>query len=296
MTEYSHLHPRVRPILGKSSQEKIHYVKTDRWIGYTRAHEILRKMDDLVTHPRVDRMPSMLIIGRSNNGKSKIVERFKKNHPPSSNYGGEKIRATVLGIQSPPSPSDNAFYSEILTTLYERVPTASIDAKRNRVIEVLKKIELKVLVIDELHNMLAGSSKKQQTLFNAIKYISNTLQVSIIGAGTVDLLRAVSIDEQIQNRFKSELLPLWKCDEELERLLISIESLMPLKRPSNLVDVRMRNKIHAMSEGTIGEISELIRLATIYALTVGEEQINYNALNACGYVSPSDRKPKGNLV
>lgn len=296
MSNSPHLNPRVVQLLDKPLSEKILYVQADRWIGYTRAHEILKKMDDLVVHPRVDRMPSMLVIGRSNNGKSSILEKFKKNHPPSPNYGGEKIKATVLGIQSPPGPNEAAFYSEILTALYERVPTSSGNAKRDRVVEVLREIELKVLLIDELHNMLAGSSAKQQTLFNAIKYLSNTLKISIIGAGTSDLLRAVSIDEQIQNRFKPELLSLWKNGEEFERLLVSLESVMPLKNPSNLTDQRMCNKIHAMTEGTIGEISELVRAATIYALNAGKEQITYDVLNHCGYVSPSDRKPRGDQV
>lgn len=296
MTEKSHIHPQIIALLDKSLEEKINYVKADRWIGYTRAQDILKKMDDLVAHPRVERMPSMLVIGRSNNGKSSILEKFKKNHPPSPNYGGEKIKAPVLGIQSPPGPSETAFYAEILTALYEKVPTSSGDARRNRVVEVLRYIDLRVLLIDELHNMLAGSSAKQQTLFNSIKYLSNTLKISIIGAGTSDLLRAVSTDEQIQNRFKPELLPLWKNDEEFERLLVSLESIMPLKNPSNLTTQRMCNKIHAMTEGTIGEISELIRSATIYALNNGEERITYDMFNLCGYFSPSDRKPKGGQV
>jgi hypothetical protein len=296
MSSASHIHPKIIKLLDAPLGDKILYVKADRWIGYTRSHEILKKMDDLVAHPRVDRMPNMLIIGRSNNGKSHILERFKKKYPPSLNYGGEKIKATVLGIQSPPSPNDAAFYSEILTALYEKVPTSSGDAKRNRVVDVLRDIELKVLVIDELHNLLAGSSAKQQTLFNAIKYLSNTLKLSIIGAGTSDLLRAVSTDEQIQNRFKPELLPLWKNDDEFQRLLVSLESVMPLKNPSKLTETRTCNKIHAMTEGTIGEVSELVRAATIYALNAGKEQITYDMLNECGYVSPSDRKPRGDQV
>lgn len=296
MSNTQHIHPQIIQLLDAPLEQKLLYVKADRWIGYPRAQDILKKMDDLVSHPRVERMPSMLLIGRSNNGKSHILEKFKRKYPPSPNYGGEKIKALVLGIQSPPTPSEGALYSEILKALYEKVPTSSDDAKRDRVGEVLTDIELKVLVIDELHNLLAGSSKKQQALFNAIKYLINTLKLSVIGAGTVDLLRAVSIDEQIHNRFKPQLLPLWKNDDQFQRLLASLESLMPLKNPSKLTDTRMRNKIHAMTEGTIGEISDLIRSATIYALESGAEQITYDMLNLCGYDSPSDRKPKGDLV
>ena len=44
-----------------------------------------------------------------------------------------------------------------------------------------------------------------------------------------------------------------------------------------------------MSEGTIGELSSLLNLATIHAIRNAHEQITVEVLNACGYVSPGDR-------
>jgi type II secretory pathway predicted ATPase ExeA len=244
-----------------------------------------------LVHPRVDRMPSMMVIGDTNNGKTRILNRFLKNHPPSQNYGGEKIIAHVVGIEAPPGPSDSGLCGEILKKLYEKIPAQqSADVQRDRVCEVLQKIEAKVLVIDELHNILAGSSKKQQLMLNAIKYLSNTLNISIIGGGTEDLIRAMLVDKQLTNRFTPQKLPLWCEGTEFESLLESYEYILPLRKPSNLISTRLANKILAMSEGTIGEISSLLNAAAIYAIESGDERITAEVLNKCGYVSPSDRK------
>lgn len=291
MSSYEHLLPDLWPLLEKPIENKIFYIKSDRWIGYSKANEILKKMDDLLVHPRVDRMPSMMVIGATNNGKTRILNRFLKNHPPSHNHGGEKIIAPVVGIEAPLGPSDIAFYGEILKKLYENIPARqSADEMRDRVCEILQKIETKVLVVDELHNILAGASKKQQLMLNAIKYLSNTLKISIIGGGTDDLVRAMLVDGQLSNRFTPEKIPQWREGEEFETLLESLEYILPLKKASDLTSPRLANKILAMSEGTIGEISTLINSAAILAIESGEERITSDVLNRCGYVSPSDRK------
>jgi hypothetical protein len=291
MSNYEHILPELWPLLDKPIEKKIFYIKSDRWIGYSKANEILKKMDDLLVHPRVDRMPSMTVIGATNNGKTRILNRFLKKHPPSQNYGGEKIIAPVVGIEAPPGPSDGGLYSEILKKLYEKIPSQqSPDVLRDRACDVLQKVETKVLVIDELHNILAGSSKKQQLMLNAIKYLSNTLNISIVGGGTDNLTRALLVDSQLSNRFTPQKLPLWREGEEFESLLESYEYILPLKKASNLTTTRLANKILAMSEGTIGEISMLINAAAIFAIESGEERITTEALNKCGYVSPSDRK------
>lgn len=291
MSSYEHLLPDLWPLLEKPIENKIFYIKSDRWIGYSKANEILKKMDDLLVHPRVDRMPSMMVIGATNNGKTRILNRFLKNHPPSHNYGGESIIAPVVGIEAPPGPSDIAFYGEILKKLYENIPARqSADEMRDRVCEILQRIETKVLVVDELHNILAGASKKQQLMLNAIKYLSNTLKISIIGGGTDDLVRAMLVDGQLSNRFTPEKIPQWREGEEFETLLESLEYILPLKKASDLTSTRLANKILAMSEGTIGEISTLINSAAVLAIESGEERITSDVLNRCGYVPPSDRK------
>jgi hypothetical protein len=287
---YKHLHSSVLEAIHLGNDEKIKWIKEPKWIGYARARDILTKLDDLLHHPRESRMPNMLLVGSTNNGKTKLIKHFAQKHAPQENPGGDYIIAPVLYFQAPPSPSEAGLYSEILNSLFERVPSASIDAKRARVIQVLRGIQAKVLIIDELHNILAGASVKQQQFLNMIKYIGNELEISIVGCGTGDLLRAVSVDEQIQNRFIPEILPTWKMNKEFRQLLMSFESLLPLKEPSNLHEKLIASKILAMSEGSIGEISTLLNTSAIYAVHQGVEKITEDILNDCGYIAPDERK------
>ncbi|WP_250460312.1 TniB family NTP-binding protein [Microbulbifer litoralis] len=292
----SHLHPSVRDIVVREKGERIKWLKEPRWIGYPKAQEILAKLDDLLHHPRVSRMPNMLLVGATNNGKTEIVKHFARQHLASENPGGEHIVAPVIYVESPPSPSEGGFYSEILTGLFETVPASSVDAKRAKVVHILGEIQVKVLIIDELHNMLAGASVGQHKFLNMIKYLSNKLQISIVGCGTGDLLRAVSVDPQIQNRFIPEVLSAWRMNSEYRQLLASFESLLPLKEQSKIYDPVLAGKILAMTEGSIGEISSLLNSAAIYAVEKGKEKISDKILDGCDYTPPSDRKLKASRV
>lgn len=191
MTEYKHLHPRCIDKLSLSNEARIDEIYKPRWIGYPRAHQILQQFEDLLNYPRVSRMPNILLIGSTNNGKTDLLKKFCQAHLPDENVSEGQLNAPVMYMQAPPSPAESDFYAAILSSLYERVPSSSISAKRTRVIEVLKKIGLKVLCVDELHNSLAGSSVKHQQFLNMLKYLGNELQISLIGCGTEDVLRAV---------------------------------------------------------------------------------------------------------
>ncbi|MEC4170158.1 TniB family NTP-binding protein [Pseudomonas helleri] len=289
MTTYAHLHPNTLGCIELDGQSRLRWLDQPRWIGYPRALDTLSKLDRLLNFPRQTRMPNMLLIGSSNNGKSNLINYFYERNRPQENPEGENIVCPVLRIESPSTPSETSIYSEILIHLYESVPRSSLDIKRLRAIRVMRKVQLKILIIDDLHNMLAGSSVKQQQYLNMLKYLSNELQISIVGCGTGDLLRAVSIDPQIQNRFQPDFLPKWEMDKEFRQLLASFERLLPLRKPSGLHEARLAAKALAMCGGTIGELSLLLNAATEHAIITGTEQITMEVMNECRYIPPDER-------
>lgn len=290
MTEYLHLLPEVaEKCRGMSEQDRIDWLSTPRWLGYPRAREIDARLEWLFNHPRVTRMPNLLVIGRTNNGKTDLVRRFASRHLPSENRGGESILAPVMFTQVPPKPTESGFYAELLRPLLRRAPNGSADEKRARVVEILRAIQLKVLILDEMHNMLSGSSQNQHQFLNVIKYLTNELQISIVGVGDDTLLRAVSIDPQIQNRFEPELLTRWTLGAEFSKLLVSFERILPLREKSNLAEPMLASKLAALCEGTIGELSKLLNKAAAFAIKNGTERVDAHALNKCGYRPPSER-------
>src|ERR1041384_3770860 len=67
--EYNHLNESAREALKLSIEERIARIRAARWIGYTRAREILDQLEDLLTHPKKHRMPNLLISGATHNTK-----------------------------------------------------------------------------------------------------------------------------------------------------------------------------------------------------------------------------------
>ncbi len=287
----SHLSESTAKLLSLSSDERIIRIRSPRWIGYSRAKEILNKLEDLLSYPQTDRMPNLLLVAETNNGKTTLVNRFKKAHPADDNAGGEGISVPVLVIQAPPIPDENRFYNAILESLFAPYKAHDrVDKKQFQAIKLLRYVGLRMLIIDEIHHILAGSLNKQRAFLNVIKFLGNELRVPIVGVGIKDAFRAIQTDPQLANRFEPVLLPLWTVNEEFLRLLASFERMLPLKNPSNLHDMSLATKIHSMSEGHIGEVARLLTEAATHAVQTGKEQINAKVLDSVDWTAPSERK------
>ena len=292
-----HLHESVRPYLDASDDDRITRIETPRWIGYPRARQIMEQLEHLFTYPKNHRMPNLLIVGRTNNGKSKIVDRFAKDHPADENAAGNGVDVPVLSIEMPPTPDVMRFYGNILKTLAAPQKNWDVISRRERqVYDLLASINLKMVIIDEIHNILRGRLDKQLEFLTTLRYFGNQLQVPIVAVGTKDAFRAVQSDPQLANRFEPVTLPLWDLSDDFRRLLASFEMMLPLKKPSNLSETSMAAKILSMSEGTIGDTSMLLNSAAIYAIKSGIEQITPKVLDSVSWKSPSKRKEMSSEV
>lgn len=288
---YPHLTSKTAEKMSLSIDERIQHIRKPRWIGYSQAQTILNKLEDLLNYPSQERMPNMLLVGETNNGKTVLVNKFRQRHPPDDNARGEALILPVLYIQASPGPDENGLYTALLSQLFEPSRRSeSLATKRDRIINILHRIDLGMIMIDEVQHILSGSYTKQRNYLNALKYLGNELRVPIVGIGTAEAIRAIQTDPQLANRFIPEVLPKWKLDQEYLRLLSSFESLLPLAQASSLTSPDIAQLILQKSSGTLGEISTLINSAAIYALKNGKENITTEAIKQCGYLSPEERK------
>jgi Bacterial TniB protein len=120
-----HVVPELRHTLSLDASERILFLEKDNWIGYSRAKDALTKLTNLCNHPKRQRMPNLLLIGPTNNGKSMIIEKFCRAYPPikkiETNYINyikkeEKevlVEMPVLSIQMPTTPDMKQFYSSL---------------------------------------------------------------------------------------------------------------------------------------------------------------------------------------
>jgi GTPase SAR1 family protein len=294
MTEnLNHLNERAKEALTLSDEERIKRIRSSRWIGYTRAREILDKLEDLLTHPKKHRMPNLLIVGDTNNGKTMIINRFHQKYPAQDKPDGDGIILPVLLIQAPPVPDENRFYNAILESLFAPYKSSDrVDKKQFQAIRILQRLSTRMLMIDEIHHILAGSQNKQRHFLNTIKYLGNELQIPIVGIGTKDASNAIQTDPQLANRFEPAELPRWEMGEDYLKLLTSFECMLPLWNPSNLADSTMALKLLAMSEGIIGELSTILTRTAVKAIETGIEQITVALLDSIGWIQPSERRWK----
>jgi hypothetical protein len=254
--ELSHLLPATQSQAFESDADRIDHIRTDRWIGYTRAREALAKLDELLTHPKRQRMPNLLIVGPTNNGKSMIVEKFRRAHPPIPRSPTEPDEVPVLSMQMPSGPDIRRFYTLLLSALgVPTYPQQNIARKEDHTLYMLDAMGVKVLVIDEVHNILAGPVPRQREFLNLLRFLGNELQIALVCVGIKEAYLAIRHDAQLENRFEPFVVPRWQDDDEYAALLASFEAVLPLRRSSELAEPDLASHILAKTEGTIGEVT-----------------------------------------
>ena len=87
---------------------------------------------------------------------------------------------------------------------------------------IMEAIGVQVLVIDEVHNILAGSYREQRIVLNTLRFLSNRLQISLVCFGVNEAREAISGDVQLARRFEQFTLSRWAANEQFETLVASI--------------------------------------------------------------------------
>jgi type II secretory pathway predicted ATPase ExeA len=292
-TDYSHLHSAVRPFADEDNETRIRRIRTDRWITYSRAEAALAAMEDLLNFPKRTRMPNLLLVGPTNNGKTMIVEKFRRAHPPIPPSGAPEgaITVPVLKVQMPAGPDEARFFGAILEELgFPHMLSDRVAKRQDSALRMLQETSVAVLVIDELHNLLSGSRLHQRRLLNVLRWLGNELQIPLIAVGTSEALHAIQSDDQLANRFEPIRLPPWRYGEEYRQLLSTLEALLPLRRPSHLAAPALAEKILSTAEGILGEVVSIVTRAAVRAVSSGTEAITAKLIDETGFIAPSQRR------
>lgn len=243
--------------------------------------------------PQRSRMPNLLLVGPTNNGKTMIVEQLRRAHPPiepSQTLDGV-VHVPVLKVQMPPGPDERRFFGAILDALeFPGMPSDSLTKRQDSAIRMLRAARVSCLAIDEVHNLLSGTAIQQRRILSLLRWLGNELQIPLIAVGTAEALHAIRSDDQLANRFEPLTLPPWQDDDEFRNLLISLEAVLPLRRRSDLAKVRLARRILSRSEGILGEIIAIVTRAAVRAVSTGAEAISAKIIDECGFTSPSRRR------
>ena len=286
-----HLDEKAQQKLLLTDEERIRSIRVGTWVGIEHVKEVLDRLEDILQSPEVTRPPCMLVVGPAFSGKTSIAEHFVAMHPPDLSPDNETTVAPVVMIDTPPKPDLSDFYSRILDKLMAPYkPTASSHEKYAQVKRLFRELGVRMLIVDEIHHLIAGSLNRQREFRNAIKSLSNETKVSLVVLGIEEARAAIYSDEQFSSRFIPYELPMWSNNKAFSRLLRTMERRTPLRKPSNLGSPDMANIIYSKSESNLGDIFDLVKEASVMAIRNGSECITRELLNSMKWVPPSKRK------
>lgn len=168
--DLSHLQLAYRPHALLAEEDRLQWIGQDRWINYAHADRVLARLTELLFFPPRNRMPCLLLFGATGMGKTHIIEKFRRDHRSSFDEPSGRTRQPVAYLQMPPAPNEKDFYEELLLGLGTALPSGlSVTSLRHRARILARQLEVRMLVIDEIHSMLAGTFREQRILLNALR-------------------------------------------------------------------------------------------------------------------------------
>jgi hypothetical protein len=193
----------------------------------------------------------------------------------------------VVAFQMPPQPDQYDFWGELYRML--GAPTifnSSISRTKNVCRNLLQTAGTRMLIVDEVHSMLAGTARDQRVFLNTLRFLANDIRIPLVCAGTDEARLALLTDSQLAERFDALELPRWTNDTAFRRLLVSIAATLPLRKDSTLDSQACREIILKRTDGITMRIFRLIESAAIQAISDGTECITEEALSSKSLVLP----------
>jgi hypothetical protein len=278
--EHSHLAPSAAILLSRTHSDRIAAIREERWITYPRARRSLELLGELLDRPRTTRMPSLAIYADSGMGKTMLMERFRRAHPAVYDRAERRLISPVLTLQMVSHATERRFYGQLLAAIgVPFVARATVLEMEIQALRNLRRMEVRLLMLDEVHNILAGSAKEQRILLNMLRYISNELQISLVCLGISEAREAIGGDVQLARRFEELTLPRWHGDEEFQELVICILRHLPLKLASQ-ISARALRQVLQVTEGVTARVFRMFNDLAVAAIQDGTEGINDASIEA----------------
>lgn len=279
-TDLNHLLPSIRALATRSDSERVDWIRSERWIDYPVARELLVELQAIVEQPSRGRMRNALLYGASGLGKSMLIDRLLKNNKQGMDNARGTKAYPILSVMMPPSPTTRGFFVQIFEALGAPVPTTSTSAKMQEIaIRLLRECGTRTLVIDEINSVLAGSPLQQRAFLQLLRFMSNSLNMALICVGTPEARHALMGEPQLRSRFADFELPRWQDGEALREFLNHLVQTLPLRKPSPVDSASLRKLVVERSAGLTTVICQVYERAAIAAILSKQEMLNRSSLD-----------------
>ena len=279
INKLTHVTDDAAALLDASAEARIHYILSKPWVYYPKAKNIIDLVHDLGRRPRTTRMASIAVYGDSGMGKSMIVGRFKHDDAFFADSDRDRTQRKFLVVELSSGPGERRLYAQILSALgAPHNPRATIVGLEQATLRLLRAVGVQVLLIDEIHNIIAGSWREQRIVLNTLRFLSNEAQLSLVCFGITEAREAINGDVQLARRFDVITLPRWKANDEFQQLVLAIIRNFPLRQPSILTAGGLK-RILRVTDGVTSKIFRLLNEVAIDAIESGAERITDEAVD-----------------
>jgi hypothetical protein len=92
----------------------------------------------------------------------------------------------------PAGPDEPRFFGAILDEIsFPHALSDRVCKRQAAAVRMLRETNVRLLIIDEVHNLLSGSRLQQRRLLNLLRWLGNELQIPLVAVGTADALHAI---------------------------------------------------------------------------------------------------------
>ena len=296
--EFAHLPEDVRPIALLDAEARITHIRAERWVQHAAAERVLGYLHEALTQPSRERMENLLLIGESGMGKTMHVRKYERQPAAPIDDEARVQRRPVEVMQMPHQPTATQFFDRLLLALNAPSPGHFVRgcALQEPAVRLLQELATRVIVIDELNSLLAGTPRQQRVFLQLLRSLTNELRLAFVGVGVPEARHALLSDDQLRSRFTDIELPPWSLGEDLRDFVTRLTWSLPLREPSPIDSPKLRRLLLDRTGGITLGICKAFERAAVAAIRAGREKIDLASFEDPevwrGVAAPT-RRPRG---
>lgn len=214
---------------------------------------------------------SCRVVGESRTGKTLNCDTYSMKRSVSQ-VPGQPPSLPVVYWECPEQLSVSSLFTGLLQNVHYLADRGRIEDLRNRLYQVLRRCQVEMLILDEVHRITPKALSEVRT-------ISDKLDISVVLVGTDRLNTVLSQDEQTHRRF----LPCYKfirlnAEELRDMTALWEEHVLQMPEPSKLTSVKAQSMLFPATQGFIGLLDRILREAASQAIEQGQSYIGLNLL------------------
>lgn len=223
----------------------------------------------------------LAVFGESRTGKSRSIEEFCSQHPPSRNDDG--LTVPILSIKIPSKPTVKSLVEILLSALGDPLSDKGTEnAKTARLRRLLVACNVRVIVLDEFQHFYdRGSHKVLHHLADWLKVLVDDCRIALVVVGLPTCQAILSQNEQLAGRF---LTPItmhrfdWLKPTDRAEFVAILEAFH--EALSKYFDIPLLSspelafRCYLATGGLMGYLTKLLRQATWNTLDTGQSFIS----------------------